>query len=47
MKKMNLLRNNNFEIFLIFKEERSNILQHFKDNSIGGRDRNKINKTMK
>jgi hypothetical protein len=43
---INLLRNNNIEIFLIFQEGRSNQLEYFKDNSAGERDGNKINKAM-
>ena len=44
---INLLRNNNFEIFLIFQEGASNKLDYFKDSSAGERDGNKININMK
>ena len=43
---IDLLRKNNFEIFLIFQEGASNTLEYFKDNSSGERDGNKINKAM-
>ena len=47
MEEIDLLLENDFEIFLIFQEGASNTLEYFKDASAGIRDGNKINKNMK
>ena len=46
IEEINLLRNNQIEIFLIFQEGASNDLSYFKDISAGERDGNKINNAM-
>lgn len=46
LEEINLLRNNQIEIFLIFQEGASNDLSYFKDISAGERDGNKINNAM-